>query len=164
MNEWPEYVTVIDPTHLESHPHVYSTHPQSIPGIWAMFRKEFHKSLMPDILSCFVLAVYVLARQSPSPRSTERRAALDNLTCSILGYTDGQSTQTLQLTEITHASRKNSSLTGPPDKKNPRQQSQGNTTDQSTHEECDTHTHDGQILPIRSRNPSRRHRPRRPHR
>jgi hypothetical protein len=169
MNDWPECVPVIDPAELEVYPHHYSTHPQSIPGLWAMFRKVFPKSLISSyLIPALSLAVHTdlgIPTNSPfrlSSRSTERRAALFNLTCSILGYTDGQSSLTLQLTEIAHARRTHCSSIRPTNPHRPRRRSARNPAVQSTHEECHTHSDDGQVLPIRPLGTPSRPRPRRP--
>lgn len=169
MNDWPEYVPVIDPVELEVYPHHYSTHPQSIPGLWAMFRKTFPKSLISQhVVPALALAVHTLHAQSlPHPlrlssRNTERRAELFNLTCSIIGYTYGQSTFTLQLTEIAHARRTHCSSLRPPIKNRTRHKSPRNPAIQSSHEECHAHSDDGQVLPIRTLGTPSRPRPRRP--
>lgn len=107
-SDWPESVKVISTADLEESPHLYSTHYRSIPGLWGMLRKAFPNH-MTEALSAFTLAVSILSRTPAlSSRITDRRAILFNLTCCILGYTDGQSTQTLILTEKAHAIRKNS--------------------------------------------------------
>lgn len=168
MNDWPECVPVIDSVELEVYPHVYSTHPQSIPGLWAMFRKTFPKSLISQhIVPALALAVHTLHALPPnhplrlSSRNTERRAELFNLTCSILGYTDGQDTQTLQQMELAHARRTHCSSLRPPIKNHTQHKSPRNTAVQSTHEECHTHSDDGQVLLIKALGTPSRPRPRR---
>jgi hypothetical protein len=108
VKTWPTSVPVISTADLEENPHLYSTHYRSLPGLWGMFRKIFPLHHQ-DAISILPLAVATISRiPALSSRSKDRKVILFNLTCSLLGYTEGQSHQTLLLTERAYAIRANS--------------------------------------------------------
>ena len=156
---WPESVTVISTADLEESPHVYSTHHRSLPGLWAMFRRAFPNH-HTEAVRTLPIAVYLL-NTAPTPFPTrDRRAALFNLVCSMLGYTEGQSTQTLILTrkaEEHYAIRENSSLTGGTSEKSSRRNNSPTPNNQQAHEKHHSHSHDGQVLSTTKRRTSPGH-------
>lgn len=160
-------MTVIDADSLESHPHLYSTHHQSIPGLWAMFLKAFPRPMHQHAINALPLASHLISSSPIALSSRDRKVVLYNLVCSMLGYTEGQSTQTLLLTEkaikLQHAIRKNSCPPRGTSTQTTGRNNQRHTTNQQAHEEHNPHTHDGQVLSNQPQNTIKRHSPRRPH-
>lgn len=161
---WPESVTVIDADSLESHPHLYSTHHQSLPGLWAMFRKVFPDPLEhQQAIQALPIAVYLLNTAPTTFSSRNRRVVLYNLVCSMLGYTEGQSSQILLLTEKAHAIRTNYCSPRGTSTQTTGRDNQVYTEDQQAHEKYNPHSHDGEVLLGQSQGTRKRPIPRRSH-
>jgi hypothetical protein len=89
-DDWPEELPILSQELLEEFPYRYSNISSSYPGVWGILRKLFPNHTTEAI------ATYIsIFAHRPFLSRSIGRASMINLTICLLGYTEGQDTQTL---------------------------------------------------------------------
>jgi hypothetical protein len=92
MKEWPTSVPVIDQQELDEFPYRYSRISRHYSGAWGILYQIF-----PNHIRQAIDAYILIFTASPFLSRSIGRAMMINLTLCQLGYTEGQSQDTLQL-------------------------------------------------------------------